>query len=481
MVFRKVALYLRKSREEESIEETLARHERMLIDYCKRNNLIIEHIYKEVVSGESLESRPQAQQMLIDVENGCYDGVVVIELERLSRGNQIDQVEILEVFKSSKTKIYTLNKTYDLSSDNEFDEEFFEFGLFMSRREYKTIKRRLIRGKKQAQKEGYFTASTLPFGYSKVKGDKGFILVPNEQTPIVQLIFNKYVVDGCSLADIYNYLNSNGIKTQLGSSWTVATLKRVLKNRCYIGYLNTNTRSDIKYIKGKHEPIIEQSIFDKAQEKLSISSHKVNNSHKLTNPLASIVKCSKCGATMQKTTDTFRCVNISCDMVSSFFSIVEHKLINELKSELKDFNYFLDNYGEEIEKENKAKELEIKTLTKELNKKVKMLDRACEMLELGIYTKEKYLERSLILERDKSSLESQINALKSANNDKAIKIKKAVPIIENCLNKYWTLNPEQKNELLKSFIDRVEYTKTRRLNRWTQNLDDIELKIYLKI
>lgn len=103
------------------------------------HNMNRSKVYKEVVSGENLDARPQARLMLDDVADKLYDGVVVVELERLSRGNQIDQVEILETFKKTGTKIYTLNKTYDLASDNEFDEEFFEFGLFMSRREYKII------------------------------------------------------------------------------------------------------------------------------------------------------------------------------------------------------------------------------------------------------------------------------------------------------------------------------------------------------
>lgn len=66
MTIKKVALYLRKSREEEheSREATLARHERMLRDYCKANNLEIVKMYKEVISGENLEARSQAHQML---------------------------------------------------------------------------------------------------------------------------------------------------------------------------------------------------------------------------------------------------------------------------------------------------------------------------------------------------------------------------------------------------------------------------------
>ena len=46
----------------------------------------------------------------------------------------------------------TPSKTYD--PENEFDEEYFEFGLFMSRREYKTINRRLQRGRAASIKEG---------------------------------------------------------------------------------------------------------------------------------------------------------------------------------------------------------------------------------------------------------------------------------------------------------------------------------------
>ena len=121
----KVAVYLRKSRDDdmETRDETLKRHEQILVDYADRNNLIIKDTFREVVSGESLKNRPKALKMLDNVRSGMYDGVLVVELERLSRGNQIDQAEIMEIFKKSGTKIYTLTKVYDLASENEFDTE----------------------------------------------------------------------------------------------------------------------------------------------------------------------------------------------------------------------------------------------------------------------------------------------------------------------------------------------------------------------
>jgi DNA invertase Pin-like site-specific DNA recombinase len=482
MVFKKVALYLRKSREDESLEETLARHERMLVDYCKRNNLLIVDIFREVVSGESLEARPEALEMLDNVDCGMYDGVVVVELERLSRGNQIDQVEIAETFKRSGTKIYTLNKVYDLSNGNDFDEEFFEFGLFMSRREYKIIKRRLLRGRLQSQKEGYFIGSTLPYGFSKVRDIRGFVLTPNEETQFVELIFHKFVNEGYSISDIRKYLDTNGIKPLKDDFWSNLAVKRILSNKLYLGYIRQNTRGKTVYIKGKHSAVIDEHLFDMAQEKLAIKSVKLKKSADLTNPLASLVKCSMCGSTMQKATTKIRCYKDGCKNVLSYFDVVEKKLIEELQAELADFNYFLDNYEEELTNQRKTALAEINIVKKQLAKKEKMINRACEMLEEGIYSKAKFLERTAVLEKEKELLQASLFTLENSSiSNQDVRAKKAIPILEKVLKRYWDLSPADKNALLKTIIDRVEYTKTKHNTRWNKQLDDLELKIYLKI
>ena len=49
-----------------------------------------------------------------------YDGVLVMEVERLARGNSVDQGIIAQAFKYSNTLIITPTKTYD--PQNEFDE-----------------------------------------------------------------------------------------------------------------------------------------------------------------------------------------------------------------------------------------------------------------------------------------------------------------------------------------------------------------------
>ena len=159
------AMYLRKSRIDRELEtddemETLSRHQTILTAVAEKQGLTIGEIYKEVVSGETISSRPEMQRLLHDVENGMWDGVLVVEIERLARGDSIDQGIVAQTFKYSNTLIVTPVKTYD--PNNEFDEEYLEFGLFMSRREYKVIKRRMQMGKEQAVKEGNHVANTAP-------------------------------------------------------------------------------------------------------------------------------------------------------------------------------------------------------------------------------------------------------------------------------------------------------------------------------
>ena len=140
------ALYLRKSRADREAEargerETLKRHKKILLEYAYKNHIKIGATYEEVRSGESIEARPEMQRLLKDVEAGKWQAVLVVEVERLARGNTKDQGIVAEAFQYSNTLIVTPMKTYH--PNNECDEEYFEFGLFMSRREYKVINRRL--------------------------------------------------------------------------------------------------------------------------------------------------------------------------------------------------------------------------------------------------------------------------------------------------------------------------------------------------
>jgi DNA invertase Pin-like site-specific DNA recombinase len=89
------AIYLRKSRADIDAEkmgegETLARHKQILTDLAARKGYYIGKIYQEIVSGETIKARPEIQELISDCYAGKYRGILIIEVTRLSRGNQGD-------------------------------------------------------------------------------------------------------------------------------------------------------------------------------------------------------------------------------------------------------------------------------------------------------------------------------------------------------------------------------------------------------
>lgn len=487
-----VAIYIRKSREdrEETRESTLERHERILKEYCNKYGLRYTEntIYREVVSGDSISNRPQMQKLLKDVENNYYDGVVVVEVQRLSRGNGIDQEIIKETFRKSGTLIYTLNKVYDLTSGDEIDEDMLELSLFLSRQELKAIKRRMLRGRIQAQKEGYYTHPVAPFGYNKEKQGKGYVLVPNEtEAEIINMMYQWYVYEDKKMSDIRDYLNNNNIRTRRGNKWDVHVVRELMKSKLYLGYLNVNNRKDKTQQKGKHQAIITEEIYNLAMEKLKSNAPKSKKGFPLKNPLAGFTKCALCGRTLSlhyvpsKKNYNLQCNNMDCKNIGAYLHFIEDKLIQELKDELKGFNYFLSNSVKEINKQKDLNKKEISIIEKNITKKKDMIERCCEMLEEGIYTKHRYLERMSVLEQDLSSLEIQLYELRSKEFNEETRIRTAIPILENVLNEYPKLDPENKNKLLKTIIDKIEYIKTKKKSPKSLIDDQFELKIYLKI
>ena len=316
--------YLRKSRADMELEklkkfDTLKQHEKFLKDRAKQLGIKIRHIYREVVSGESIQERPEIQKVLKDIETGTVDGILVVEVERLTRGYSKDQGTISQAFKYSNTLIITLNKIYDPNSDD--DEEYFEFGLFMSRREYKAINRRMQRQRLANVLAGKYCASEPPFGYKKVriKYDKGYTLEPiPEEAEVVKEMFQKRA-DGMGFDIICNWLNTLDFKPKTSDVWTPSTIKGMLSNPVYLGKIRWNsnkqhkslvngqivkkrtrgTKDEIILVEGLHPAIIEENLFNIVQ---GIQPKQVSTKHgtELQNPLATLIRCADCGRSMQR-------------------------------------------------------------------------------------------------------------------------------------------------------------------------------------
>ncbi len=510
------AIYLRKSREDIEAEkygegETLARHEKILTTLAKKRKLHISKIYREVVSGETISERKEMQKLLRDVENEKWTGVLVVEVERLARGDTADQGRVSKAFKYSHTKIITPVKTYD--PDNEFDEEYFEFGLFMSRREYKTINRRLQRGRELSVSEGKFVGNIAPFGYDRVKLEnaKGYTLSINQdEAPIVREIFRLYAFENATINSVTKQLNKLNLKPRIASEWSISSVKDILSNPTYIGKLTWNRRKQKKKTKnghliisrprnqdyliydGLHEPIIDNKTWELVQEKRKQNTPKIKHNNTIQNPLAGLVFCEKCGKPMQRRPYTrndkpaiIMCSNSKCDNISSKLYIVEDKIIDALKIWLENYKVDYSIKNTLNSDNNKIIEKSISATKKELEKENAKLNKIYEFLENGMYNNDEFISRSKTIKNNIQSLGNKLeeyNSILQKNLEIQNQKEIIIPKLENIMDLYYNLErAEDKNILLNSIISKVTYLKTEKAIKKDSDPMNFELHIYPKI
>lgn len=496
------AMYLRKSRTDLELEalgegETLARHKHMLEALAAKHEISTDQItvYQEMVSGESIDERPEMQRLLSDVYANKYAGVLVVEVERLARGNTKDQGEVADAFQATSTKIYTPAKVYD--PHNEFDQEYFEFGLFMSRREYKTIKRRMDAGKIQSVQEGNYIGSRRVYGYDivrKSKKDRILVAKPGE-AEVVQMIFDWFTEDRKSHGWIARELTDMKIPTINGNpEWNKGTIKDILANVHHNGKVSWHNQVTTKVFdeeagklvkkvisnsgnkqiyEGKHEGIISQEQFQKAQDLLAITkaAPPVKQSKEIKNPLAGIMRCSKCGTaflmidytkypstnynTQARFTHPYRKL---CKMKSATVSVVMDALVEGLKAFEADFMIRMENQNDQ--KEAQRHQDAIKTMEAELSKiesrKRKLMD-SWESDE-GLYTRDEFIERKQMYTKSIDQLKEKIQeAKKNAPEpiDYSVHIANIHSIID-CLRND-EISAAEKNVFLKQYIERIDY------------------------
>jgi len=522
-------VYLRKSRADAEAEargegETLLKHEKALLAVAARKNLPITDIYREIVSGDTIAARPQMQRLLSEVEDGKWDGVLVMEIERLARGDTIDQGVMAQTFKYSCTKIITPNKDYD--PQDEFDEEYFEFGLFMSRREYKTINRRLQRGREASAKEGRYQGSRAPYGYERFRNQENAptLRTISEQAEVVKLIFEYYVYGETrtggerrrlGIQALARKLNEMKIPPATHDYWQKETLKNILTNPVYIGKIRWGYRKkQTKIVNGQrvftrpihagneyilanglHDAIVEEDIFTRAQELLSEQpSAPVGYKNDVKNPMAGLIICGKCGRKMtlrkalnEKKKDYLVCHNPECNNVSTPLHLVEERLTAALRAWLD--NYKLDWSQAKMKQDSTTKSNLLEEAIDRTRTERKELDvqltNTYDLLERGVYTTEIFLERSKSISERIVQTQSELaylqNELEQEKNTK-VKMNEIIPRLEKIMELYDALKTAgDKNRLLKEILEKAVYVKEKSGAYRGTSADDFELTIYPKL
>ena len=508
---KKCAIYLRKSRADVEAEklgegETLARHKKILTELAVRKELYIGEIYQEIISGaERIEDRPEIKRLIEDCYAGKWAGILVVEVSRLSRGSQGDAQVILDCLnyanRNNGVLVITPTKTYDVAHNHD-DSEYLEFELFMSRREYKMIKRRMDRGREQAVVEGNYMGAYRPYGYDILKTKTARTLIPNEdEAPIVKKIFEWTVKENITPRKIAERLDSMGVPTYSGDpEWSGATIKTILTNPTYIGKVRWNDRMQVKtmvngqvvrsrprsshsdkYMEydGKHKQhaLVDEETFKAAAARFHSDKTKANL--KLQNPLAGIMVCKHCQKMMQyqaykNRPDTeprfLHRQSKMCKVKSATASDVMNAMVHALKLYIEDFEMKVDNLPDVDENTILA---QIEGFQKKIQQAKRKLSKIFDDYEEGIYTANEFVERKAKHNAAIESFEKQIEELENTIPEKE-EYEEVIILLSEALDSLLdtTLDAEIKNEYLKRIISKIEFSR--------ENNEEFILDLYLK-
>lgn len=321
--------YYRLSDEEKKYgneSESITNQREIVRDYCHRNGIIIvKEFVDDGYSGGNFE-RPGFQAMLAHLATKKANTVITKDLSRLGRDMTESSYYAERFFPEHDIHYLAPGNDFDSMGDNLMAPFQFAMNDVYLRDTSRKVKQTLD----MKRKKGKYAACP-PYGYKKAERTTDQ-LVPDENTaPIVRQIF-AWAADGLSARSIAAKLNQQGVIPPLkyrveyrdnftpqGASrasdyWNGTTVKRILRNRVYLGHtiLGKSRKVNVKSKKkipvpqeewccteNTHEPLVTQEYFDRAEHFLSenTKSHAANPAFRHS-IFGGIAYCSHCGAAM---------------------------------------------------------------------------------------------------------------------------------------------------------------------------------------
>ena len=479
-------LYLRKSRQDdpnETVEEVLAKHEIQLQEYAEREfggRIPEENIYREVVSGESIDARVEIQKVLARLEDPKIRAVIVVEPSRLSRGDLGDCDRIMKAFQLSHTLVITPMMTYDL--EKKMERKFFQDELLRGRDFYEYTRDILWMGRVRAVKRGCYIGQYAPYGYKKVKLGKDHTLeILEDEADVVRLVFDLYTKELLTPGRIADRLNDMGVQAPRCEKWKKDTIRWMLRNAHYNGKTVFNRfkmtqvlengeitkkrllqdEEDMIVAEGKHQAIIDNETWMAAQE-LVARNPREKHTHELKNPYSGILRCAKCGMVMyqhpyKKAENRYECRTRPRCYKSVKMSAIDDAILLALEeSELPELQMRLkNNDGDAVKIQKKL----LAKLEKQLEEYRDQEEKQYELLETGKYSQDLFDRRNAALRAKMEDCQAQIYTTKKSlpeSVDYAERVAKLQDAID--LLKDPDATPKEKNKVLKAIVERIDFT-----------------------
>ncbi|MBI4403264.1 MAG: recombinase family protein [Deltaproteobacteria bacterium] len=309
-VTQRIGLYVRVSSEEQASnpEGSIKNQEQRLrshVDFRNQESRFGEvvSVFIDAAKSGKDTNRPELQKLLTAIRNEQITMVMVTELSRLSRSIR-DFCAIWELMRANGCQFLSLREQFDTTT------AAGEMVLYtianIAQFERKQTSERTKANFQARAERGLFNGGSVPFGYKIDPDKKGYLFVNEDEAQIVREAFKTFLMEG-SLFAAGKSLNERGFcftkkricggnKARVGH-FTPGNLYDVLTNRAYLGQRIYRVNGEEKISKAVWEPIVNEKIFAKVQEKLKANyrRNKARVDHRYPFLLSGLTVCGQCG------------------------------------------------------------------------------------------------------------------------------------------------------------------------------------------
>jgi site-specific DNA recombinase len=246
-------------------------------------------------SATSIDKRPVFQEMLAWVKDqGDIDYIVVYHFNRMFR-NSVDAAITKRDLAKCRTRI--VSTVVDLGDG---PESAMVETILSAVDEYQSAASGAdISYKMSAKAKNGGTLGRAPLGYMNERDTSGgrnigIVVFDKERAPLVRVAFELYGTGNWSLESLQDELNQRGLKTRPGRfpAGPVSTSKLavLLRDPYYIGYVTYKG----EVIKGRHEPLISEELFERVQAVMSQRSGSGKRERRHHHFLKGAMWCGRC-------------------------------------------------------------------------------------------------------------------------------------------------------------------------------------------
>lgn len=453
------ALYIRVStdRQEELSPDA---QKRLLIDYAKKNDILVmnEYIFIENgISGKNANNRPEFQRMIsiAKTKPKPFDMILVWKFSRFAR-NQ-DESAFYKSILRKKCGIDVVSITEPIAEGMygrliemiiEWNDEFYSYNLSQE----------VVRGMEEKALRGGYQATPC-LGYRAVGEGKPHVII-EEEFKIYQYIADLYDFDHLDATSIARKANDLGYRTKRGNPFEARTVNRLMRNKFYTGIVSWN---GIEF-EGTHETRISRERFENRMKYMD-SMYKPRMRHDVSSCrhwLGGIVKCPVCGASLGYNTSKapfFQCWKYAKGFHKESISITERKLVNTI---LKNFEEILSGKDFDFKYIAPAasEDNEISILETELENLKKRESRIRLAFENEIDTIEEYKENKTRIQAERNRLLSEIEKRRRP----AAKVPTKSEMLARIQNVYDVISDpdmdhQTKGSLMRSILEDIVYDK----------------------